>query len=159
MEWHHIVAAVATILLMLLSYKLLANPKKKSRHAETKDSVLFLGPCGSGKTCAFNRLRLGKVLSSVTSQTFSSAKVTIGDKSVSIADLPGHPRLRQQMNDALKNAAAAVLFVDATQFMESTRSDDCAIQHRSDCADILCPPPLPQPVAAVTIAANTGTTF
>jgi signal recognition particle receptor subunit beta len=141
MEWYLIVAAVVTLMAMLLSYKLISKPQKTSRHAQTKDSVLFLGPCGSGKTCAFNRMRLGKVLSSVTSQTMDSAKLSIDGKSIKITDLPGHPRLRQQMADALKNAAAAVLFVDSTQFMDSVRSDTAAIQHRSDCADILFAPP------------------
>jgi signal recognition particle receptor subunit beta len=141
MEWYHVVAAVVTILAILLSYKLISKPQKAqktTRTAQTKDSVLFLGPCGSGKTCAFNRLRLGKVLSSVTSQTMDSAKLSIEGKSIKITDLPGHPRLRQQMTDALKNAAAAVLFVDSTQFMDSVKTDAGAIQHRSDCADILC---------------------
>ena len=61
MEWYYIIAAVVTLLALLLSYKLLAVPKKKDKLAQTRDSVLFLGPCGSGKTCVFNRLRLGKV--------------------------------------------------------------------------------------------------
>ncbi len=61
MEWYYIIAAVVTVLALLLSYKLLAVPKKKDKLAQTRDSVLFLGPCGSGKTCVFNRLRLGKV--------------------------------------------------------------------------------------------------
>ena len=149
MEWYHIIAAVATLLALFLSYKLLAPPPKKDRRAQTKDSVLFLGPCGSGKTCAFNRLRLGSVLSSVTSQNLNTAKLSIEGKSVSVTDLPGHPRIRQQMIDALSNAAAAVLFVDSTQFMASVQADDAAILHRSHCADILYRPPALSPRSAL----------
>jgi signal recognition particle receptor subunit beta len=143
MDWFHVIVFTITSLVMWLSYRLLVKPQKKGRHFETKDSVLFLGPCGSGKTCAFNRLRLGKVLSSVTSQKMTSAKLSVDGKSFSITDLPGHPRLRQLMNDALKNAAAAVLFVDSTQFMDNSKTDEAAIQHRSECADILCSPSPP----------------
>ncbi|CAM9138890.1 unnamed protein product [Ascophyllum nodosum] len=83
-----------------------------------KGVVLFLGPCGSGKTAMCYRLSKDVFAPTVTSMqacTYDCKKLTPSSKlSASLIDYPGHERLRGGVREELQRADRLVFVLDGS---------------------------------------------
>lgn len=94
--------------------------------------MLFVGPPDAGKTAILSTVRIEHVISGPainastqlvyrqTLQTHASLQTNTSTvslpngKIISTADIPGHPRIRDQFRDLLPDAKAVAFVVDAT---------------------------------------------
>ena len=94
-------------------------------------SMLLLGICGAGKTALFQTLRSGSpYLTTVTSMEANDATFAVEGKTrtsgvvskrLRVVDIPGHPRLVNDMENHIANARSAVFLVDAVDFVSRRR--------------------------------------
>ena len=112
---YSVVAVVALVILGLLALFFLSGGGggRKPR------AVLFLGPCGGGKTLVFQRLvdgaSSGEAIETVSSMMASECDVDVGGGAKGrVVDFPGHHRLRGPLEGELARAAGVVFFLDAS---------------------------------------------
>lgn len=84
-----------------------------------KGLVLFLGPCGSGKTTMCYRLCHGELAPTVTSMqacTYDGSRLSEGGgpSPAFLVDYPGHERLRGGVREELRRADRVVFVVDGS---------------------------------------------
>ncbi|CAM9182871.1 unnamed protein product [Laminaria digitata] len=84
-----------------------------------KGVVLFLGPCGSGKTAVCYRLSHDQAVPTVTSMQackYDGSRLIEGRGSppVSLVDYPGHERLRGGVGEELRSADRVVFVLDGS---------------------------------------------
>lgn len=84
-----------------------------------KGVVLFLGPCGSGKTAMCYRLCHDQMAPTVTSMQackYDGSRLIEGGgpSRASLVDYPGHERLRAGVGDALRKADRVVFVLDGS---------------------------------------------
>ncbi|CAK4406921.1 unnamed protein product [Aphanomyces euteiches] len=112
------VYAVAGVVLLLLVAFIIKLAASGSGPRGKRDVILLLGPCGSGKTALFHRLRDGAVsVETVTSMKETMETFPLHDEetaNVSVLDFPGHERLRSQAPQFYPIAKKIVFIVDAT---------------------------------------------
>ncbi|KAL4427612.1 hypothetical protein ABPG75_001701 [Micractinium tetrahymenae] len=115
-----LLVALAAVLLVLALLKVwLSGPGGST--------VLLVGPCDAGKTTLFHQLlegstHLGTVASmqaNVAEGVLASEKGVGGaaKKPFQLVDIPGHPRVRGQMERHAERAAGVVFVVDSVDFM------------------------------------------
>ncbi|KAF8643799.1 hypothetical protein AX16_008817 [Volvariella volvacea WC 439] len=99
-------AVVLVAILVLLS---------KRKAAKQGKSLLLLGPSDSGKTAILSTLAYGQTLSTHSSLQVNSSLITLseGQKSISVVDVPGHPRLRDHFREHINDAKVVAFVVDA----------------------------------------------
>eukprot|EP00736_Rhodelphis_marinus_P004832 Rmarinus@m.14891 len=97
---------------------------KFSKRKHVKDTVLLLGPTGSGKTRAFLLLKSGSFGETHTSLKPNDLKFSIHEKccvdgspskEIRFVDFPGLPRLRSKLSSYLQQASCIVFFVDSAE--------------------------------------------
>ena len=98
--------------------------KTRGRRAQTihGDSLLLLGPCGSGKTSFFYLATQDEVPETVTSLKENVASFTCAAELDSkraagkLVDFPGHPSVRNQLEKYFPHAAGIVFMVDGSGY-------------------------------------------
>ncbi|KAF4076778.1 hypothetical protein AMELA_G00219060 [Ameiurus melas] len=112
-----IAIAVVIITIVFLRYFL---GTKKSRNA-----VLLVGLCDSGKSLLFSRLLTGTFVKTVTSITENKATYRAKNEkatSWTLVDIPGHDSLRTQLLEKFKESARAIVFVvDSAIFQKEVK--------------------------------------
>merc|ERR1712150_88572 len=118
--------ALAVVLLTSVLMWLLLRSSGTSR-----DTILLLGLCDSGKTLLFSLLSSRKSVKTLTSiqentgQYVPNADDSKPGKSFKVVDLPGHERLRAKFLYKHKDGARGIIFViDSVNFAREAR--DCA---------------------------------
>jgi signal recognition particle receptor subunit beta len=106
------------VLVILLTYLFFSHSGQTSTLSRSKmgNDVIFVGACGSGKTCLVQSLVNGKFPRTVTSMeqsSFGIPKSIAGLSNGKLIDLPGHPRLRGALGSCLPSAFAIVFVVDS----------------------------------------------
>ncbi|KAF7323164.1 hypothetical protein HMN09_00096800 [Mycena chlorophos] len=106
-------AASLLFAVVVLGFVLLCT-RRKSRSAG--QHLLLVGPPDAGKTAILSSLAYKQTLPSHTSlQTNSSVIALAGaKKTVAVVDIPGHPRLRNQLNEHVSDAKAIAFVVDSS---------------------------------------------
>lgn len=115
-----VLVAIAAVLLIAALLKLFFS-------RSTGSTVLLVGPCDSGKTTMFHQLlegstQLGTVASmqaNVAEGLLASEKAAGGPakRPLFLVDIPGHPRVRGQVDRHAERAAGVVFVIDSVDFM------------------------------------------
>ncbi|ODN89184.1 signal recognition particle receptor subunit beta [Cryptococcus wingfieldii CBS 7118] len=113
------VAAAGGLALIVLLFAIL-RPGKKGARRNGPATVLLVGPADGGKTSLFTKLAFNTHLPTHTSIISSSSTFSLSSpfsddgqsKQVRLVDLPGHPRLRDEVKKYEAEAAAVVFVVD-----------------------------------------------
>ncbi|KAK8869965.1 hypothetical protein IAR55_000535 [Kwoniella newhampshirensis] len=112
------VAAVGGLVVLLIFLSLFRSGKKIARR-NGPATILLVGPSDGGKTSLFTKLVQGvypqthtSVVPSVTTFTLPSPYDDGQTKQIRLVDLPGHPRLRDELKKRIKDASAVVFVVD-----------------------------------------------
>jgi signal recognition particle receptor subunit beta len=105
--WIIILTATIGLLGIFLTTFLLVNRSKRDKE------VILLGLADSGKSALFYHLVANKALPTFTSQVHNEQRLQIGEKSVNLVDMPGHPRLRTELMHRLKTVTAIIFVIDA----------------------------------------------
>lgn len=98
---------IAVVLVLLTIIFLWTRKSKKGR------SVLFVGPCDSGKTTLMGHLLSGKMVDTVTSVTPNESPYSPGNgrDDLILKDLPGHDRVRVKFWDTHKTGIRGIICV------------------------------------------------
>ncbi|KAH8106791.1 P-loop containing nucleoside triphosphate hydrolase protein [Cristinia sonorae] len=101
---------VAVLLVALLVG--LSRKRSKSRG----NTLLLVGPSDGGKTAILSSLLYGQTLPTHTSLQTNTSVIPLpgSQKSLLAADVPGHPRIRDQFQEHLPDAKAVAFVVDAS---------------------------------------------
>ncbi|KAF8557282.1 hypothetical protein OG21DRAFT_1505501 [Imleria badia] len=100
--------AIALFFVVVISY---TRGKSKSRG----NALLLVGPPDSGKTAILSNLAYHQTLPSHTSLQTNSVQMTLSaTKTLRVIDVPGHPRIRDQFREHLKDAQAVAFVVDCS---------------------------------------------
>ncbi|KAJ6525625.1 signal recognition particle receptor beta subunit-domain-containing protein [Mycena capillaripes] len=77
--------------------------------------VLLVGPPDAGKTAIFSTLVYDQTLPTHTSLQTNASTVLLPavKKTLTVVDIPGHPRIRDQVNEHIADSKAIVFVVDA----------------------------------------------
>jgi len=106
-----------TILLIALSTYILFRSRVSS-----SPSIYLVGPCGSGKTALWSYLQYGRIISTQTSQTINMATLKHAslEKSITLIDCPGHPRLAGLLHKSLTayTPQGVIILVDAATIIK-----------------------------------------
>ncbi|KAK2720794.1 signal recognition particle receptor subunit beta-like [Artemia franciscana] len=116
LDWLSIIIAVTVILASIgLIWFLKRKPKGKS--------ILLVGLPGSGKTQIFGQLIHKKPVLTVTSVKENVGSLALDEKKrLTVVDIPGHIRFRQEFFDAHKRVAKAIVFVvDSTTYTRNLK--------------------------------------
>ncbi|KAI0054016.1 P-loop containing nucleoside triphosphate hydrolase protein [Auriscalpium vulgare] len=106
-----LIAASLFVALLAIAISLWLRRKSQSRG----NTILFVGPPDAGKTAVLSTLVYRQTLPSHTSlQTNTSVLTLLNNKTVTLVDVPGHPRIRDQLLDHLSDAKAVIFVVDAS---------------------------------------------
>ena len=94
-----------------------AGAKSGSRAAARGDTIVILGECGAGKTVLFHQLVAGVAPRTVTSMAPTERRCVLhgagGDTPQYLfVDMPGHQRLREQLERHLPRVRGIVFVVD-----------------------------------------------
>jgi len=116
--FHYICVLVAIFLGGVIFYFALSKKGKRSR---SKDSIVFVGSCGSGKTLLAHRLCMGECPETITSMKLANMLYSATPKPLPIVDFPGHPKLRSQLPDVLGRAKKIVFVIDASNVQTKIR--------------------------------------
>nr|QBH73242.1 putative ARL3 [Eurycantha calcarata] len=144
-KWEVYIGVAISLFVVLLTVIILWLWKK---HRPTRNGVLLLGLCDSGKTLLFARLLHDKFVSTYTSARENYGEATWNDQTVKVVDIPGHERLRGKFFDQYKNIAKSIIFVldsvsiqkevrDVAEFLYTVLSDS-AISSTRPSVLILC---------------------
>ncbi|WVR05029.1 hypothetical protein IAU60_002041 [Kwoniella sp. DSM 27419] len=116
-------------LIGLFIFLSVARPGKKGYRRSGPATVLLVGPSDAGKTSLFAKLVHGiypqthtSVIPSITSFILSSPDDDGATKTLRLVDLPGHPRLRDQLKTHVKDATAVVFVVDVQAIVRNASS-------------------------------------
>ncbi|WVF72454.1 hypothetical protein IAT40_007269 [Kwoniella sp. CBS 6097] len=122
------VAAAGGLVVLFLLVSVLRHGKTTARR-NGPATVLLVGPSDSGKTSLFAKLVHGiypqthtSVVPSITSFLLSSPYDDGTTKNLRLIDLPGHPRLRDQLKKHVKEASAVVFVVDVQAVVRNAAS-------------------------------------
>jgi len=99
-------------LLFIATISVFNKRKSKSRG----NALLLVGPPDAGKTTILSKLVYGCALQTHTSLQIISSTVTLPrtKKNFCIVDIPGHPRIRDQLQEYLNDAKVIAFVVDAS---------------------------------------------
>ena len=111
-----LVLALVTVVTLFFLHRVLFGGSSSRR----LDSILIMGPCGSGKTSLFFLWKNGKVPETVTSQVPNRGFV-LKEKGVreEIVDCPGHARLCNSVHELVPKAKKIVFLLDESSVKES----------------------------------------
>ncbi|CAH9076625.1 unnamed protein product [Cuscuta europaea] len=120
----HLIAALVILLLTSFWLRFITLALKR----RSSNTIVLTGLCGSGKTFIFYQLRDGSpppegtVTSMEPNRDIISlrSEITKDDKikcNVDVIDVPGHHRLRSNLDEFLRLAAGVVFVVDAIDFL------------------------------------------
>ncbi|WWC61303.1 uncharacterized protein I303_103884 [Kwoniella dejecticola CBS 10117] len=112
------VAAAGGLVVLLLFFSFFRSSKKASRRSGPT-TVLLVGPSDGGKTSIFANLVHNtypqthtSIQPSITTFPFASPYDDGRSKQVKLVDIPGHPRLRDELKKHIKDASTVVFVVD-----------------------------------------------
>ncbi|WVQ71429.1 hypothetical protein IAR50_000966 [Cryptococcus sp. DSM 104548] len=115
------VAAAGGLALIVLLFAVL-RPGKKGARRNGPATVLLVGPADGGKTSLFSKLAFNTHLPTHTSIIPSTSTFSLSSpfsdsshgksKQIKLVDLPGHPRLRDEVKKYEGEAAGVVFVVD-----------------------------------------------
>lgn len=120
------VALAATVLAFILIRKAgsLGSGSGGGSGSMKRKGILFLGPCGAGKTAMMHRLCHDRMVDTVTSMqactylyrdNYSNrARSRSGGPSTALIDYPGHERLRGGLGEELRRAERVVFVLDGS---------------------------------------------
>jgi signal recognition particle receptor subunit beta len=111
-----VVTIVIGFIVVIVVYKIMYT----SKSSKVRNRILFVGPCGGGKTFLVHRL-----CNNVTADTIMSMKPCTlpfkGSSKVSFVDFPGHRRCRAQLSNYLAQAIKLVFVIDASNVQSQLR--------------------------------------
>lgn len=81
-------------------------------------NVFLVGLKDSGKTSLFYQIVAKEKVSTITSQVPNSFVITEGKKSLHFVDLPGHPRIRTEVMNKLKESTAIIFTIDSETILK-----------------------------------------
>eukprot|EP00270_Netrium_digitus_P002859 TRINITY_DN13227_c0_g1_i4.p1 TRINITY_DN13227_c0_g1~~TRINITY_DN13227_c0_g1_i4.p1 ORF type:complete len:194 (+),score=44.73 TRINITY_DN13227_c0_g1_i4:54-635(+) len=123
------ISALLVVLAALFTFLAVSFALRGSK----RDAIVLLGPCGAGKTALYFQLRDGSTHEGTVSSMESNEgrfalfqeleKKPKAAKAVHLVDVPGHPRLRAKVEEALGQARALVFVIDALDFMPNLRQN------------------------------------
>ncbi|WWD01599.1 hypothetical protein V866_008544 [Kwoniella sp. B9012] len=112
------VAAAGGLVVLLIFLSIFRTGKKASRRSGPT-TVLLVGPSDSGKTSLFTKLvhetyiqTHTSIQPSITTFPLNSPYENGQTKPIKLIDLPGHPRLKDELKKYVKEASAVVFVVD-----------------------------------------------
>ncbi|KAK0483710.1 P-loop containing nucleoside triphosphate hydrolase protein [Armillaria novae-zelandiae] len=102
---------VVTVLVLIVVLNILAYTFKTRGNV-----VLLVGPSDAGKTAIFAKLVYNEALPSHTSLQTNTSSIDQPpfNKPVVIVDIPGHPKMRDQFKDHMKEAIVIAFVVDTS---------------------------------------------
>ncbi|KAF7294753.1 hypothetical protein MIND_01012700 [Mycena indigotica] len=86
--------------------------RRRSRAAG--QHLLLVGPPDAGKTAILSTLVYNQPLPTHTSLQTNSSVIALPKKALTVVDIPGHPRIRNQVNEFITDAKAIAFVVDAS---------------------------------------------
>ncbi|WRT66952.1 uncharacterized protein IL334_003917 [Kwoniella shivajii] len=122
------VAAAGGLVVLLLFLSLFRSGKKTSRRSGPS-TILLVGSSDGGKTSIFTKLVQGIYPQTHTSIQASSTTISFPSpdsdgqvKPIKLVDLPGHPRLRDELKKHVKDASGVVFVVDVQALVRNSAS-------------------------------------
>jgi len=100
---------LVAILVGFLTLALILLITKRKRFGR---GILLCGTCDSGKTTLFSQLMTGKPIESYTSMTENKGLLSmIGYKPITLVDIPGQERLRDNIFNKYVGSARGIVYV------------------------------------------------
>eukprot|EP01028_Stygiella_incarcerata_P013243 TRINITY_DN81690_c0_g1_i1.p1 TRINITY_DN81690_c0_g1~~TRINITY_DN81690_c0_g1_i1.p1 ORF type:complete len:278 (-),score=51.65 TRINITY_DN81690_c0_g1_i1:159-902(-) len=127
-------------------------------------SFLVVGPCDAGKTCFVHRLAHNEFPTTCTSMKLTETWFIMGEdsqggstasvgKKVSIVDIPGHPRIREEWKEHIESTSHVLFIVDATTLKKEVH-EVCSFL-----LDIMMHPQFQKRVIPISIVLNKSDIF
>ncbi|CAK5277635.1 unnamed protein product [Mycena citricolor] len=104
---------VASLLFAVLCLGILVFFTRRKSRANGK-LLLLVGAPDSGKTAILSQLVYREALPTHTSLQTNASVVALENKSLTVVDIPGHPRIRSQVSEHVADAKTIVFVVDAS---------------------------------------------
>ncbi|KAJ7172305.1 P-loop containing nucleoside triphosphate hydrolase protein [Mycena filopes] len=144
--------ALAALSLAVLCIAILVFFTRRASRS-TGNLLLLVGPPDGGKTAILSTLAYNQTLPTHTSLQTNASAVTFseGKKPSTVVDLPGHPRIRDQVNEYLPDAKAIAFVVDASTV---SRNGPVVAEHLHIILNALTSLPPSQTLPALLILAH-----
>lgn len=115
-------ALAVTVLAFILVRKSGGSGGSIGASSRIRRNVLFVGPCGSGKTAMMHKLCHGRIVPTVTSMqscrySFRNDPSAQSSPLTPLVDFPGHERLRGGVEKELRRADRVVFVIDGSSLM------------------------------------------
>ncbi|KAJ7063491.1 P-loop containing nucleoside triphosphate hydrolase protein [Mycena amicta] len=107
--------AAASLLLAVVALAFLVLFTRRTSRA-AGNHLLLVGPPDGGKTAILSTLVYNQPLPTHTSLQTNSSVITLpsAKKTLSVVDIPGHPRIRNQIDEYISDAKAIAFVVDVS---------------------------------------------
>ncbi|KAI9509336.1 signal recognition particle receptor beta subunit-domain-containing protein [Russula earlei] len=149
MERLHSRLLVISLLVAILVLFALYLVRRRSR--SRGNCVVFVGTSDAGKTAVLSTLVYGQTLPSHTSLQTNSGVFTLDKKAITLVDVPGHPRIREQFREYLPDAKAIVFVVDASNI---SRNGPVVAEHLHRVLHAVATIPPSKPSPAILLLAH-----
>ncbi|CCM04723.1 uncharacterized protein FIBRA_06911 [Fibroporia radiculosa] len=105
-----VIASLSLAVLLVAIFVILSRRRLASRG----NSVLLVGASDAGKTAILSTLVYKHTPQTHTSMQTNSVMMSVGNTTIRLIDIPGHPRIRDQFRDFLSDAKGIVFVVDSS---------------------------------------------
>ncbi|KAJ7775041.1 signal recognition particle receptor beta subunit-domain-containing protein [Mycena metata] len=143
---------VASLFLAVLCLAVLVFFTRRTSRS-TGNLLLLVGPPDAGKTAILSTLAYNQTLPTHTSLQTNASAVTFSPtkKPSTVVDIPGHPRIRDQVNEYLADTKAIAFVVDASTV---SRNGPVVAEHLHIILNALTSLPPSQALPALLILAH-----
>ena len=100
---------------------------KLDTNANVDTTVVLCGPSNSGKTVLFHRIMNQKAVATVTSIEMNHELL---DNNIRLVDYPGHPSLRSNLLELLKNISSELRVILVLDSSKSVARDQSSLRSR-----------------------------
>ncbi|KAJ7632783.1 signal recognition particle receptor beta subunit-domain-containing protein [Roridomyces roridus] len=144
-----VAGSLVAAILFLAILVFFTRQKSKSRGS----SLLLVGPPDGGKTAILSTLVYNQTLPTHTSLQTNASVVAVPalKKSLTVVDIPGHPRIRNQVDEHIGDAKAIAFVVDASTV---SRNGAVVAEHLHTILNALTSLPPSQALPALLILAH-----
>ncbi|KAJ7097768.1 signal recognition particle receptor beta subunit-domain-containing protein [Mycena belliarum] len=125
----------------------------RRKSGSTGNLLVLVGPPDGGKTAILSTLMYGQTLPTHTSLQTNSSTVDLPavKKKLTVVDIPGHPRIRDQVSEYLRDSKAIAFVVDASTV---SRNGPAVAEHLHTILNALTSLPPSQPLPSLLILAH-----
>ncbi|KZT09653.1 P-loop containing nucleoside triphosphate hydrolase protein [Laetiporus sulphureus 93-53] len=142
-----LIASLSLVVALLAIIIILSRRRSLSKG----DALLLVGYSDAGKTAILSNLVYKKTLPTHTSMQVNTSIVPLGERTLRVIDVPGHPRIRDQFREYLPDARAIAFVVDSSTI---SRNGAAVAEHLHQVLHAITSLPPSRPTPALLIVAH-----